>query len=232
MDTRFHCHYRFWWGQGASLVLHAIVLTMIGWWSLQSARWGIETGKGGLAAARREIVSDVEVTYEEVAKPKALATQEQIHAQIRPDEIVISKEEDPVSLKHNFQTKDFGRSEQSVSIQNQPHTKAQVARAVAAPVTAAGTGGAQEAKPLYLKNPPPPYPNEARQKGQEGVVQLKVFVNPEGEADNVELYQSSKFRLLDEAAQRAVKKWRFSPATIGGLPINSSVIVPIRFELK
>jgi outer membrane biosynthesis protein TonB len=66
-----------------------------------------------------------------------------------------------------------------------------VVKAVAAPVntkgkdevTAQSTGGAiSEAKPDYLNNPAPPYPYEARKKGWEGTVILRVSVSKNGDA--------------------------------------------------
>lgn len=95
------------------------------------------------------------------------------------------------------------------------------------------SGGAQSlAKPNYLKNPPPAYPEAARRLGQEGLVVLIVKVSRSGVPDAVEVKQSSGFSLLDEAAVRSVRRWKFHPAKIGTLPIESVVEVPIRFQLK
>lgn len=95
-------------------------------------------------------------------------------------------------------------------------------------------GGAQDglARPNYLRNPPPPYPEEARRQKQEGLVRLRVCVTAEGRAESVEIEASSGWPLLDQAARRTVKSWRFHPARAGGLPIPSTVTVPIRFELR
>lgn len=95
------------------------------------------------------------------------------------------------------------------------------------------SGGAQaEAKPNYLKNAPPRYPEAARRAGQEGLVLLWVEVTSEGRPDSVTVRQSSGYPVLDEAALRAVKKWKFYPAKIGTLPVASRVEVPIRFQLN
>ena len=88
-----------------------------------------------------------------------------------------------------------------------------------------------EVKPNYLKNPVPPYPREALEKGWQGVVLLKVIVNKFGRPKQVEKEQSSGYAVLDETAVRAVKRWHFHPATLGTIPIESSVSVPIRFVL-
>ncbi len=95
------------------------------------------------------------------------------------------------------------------------------------------SGGAEtEAKPTYLKNPPPLYPEAARRFGQEGLVILAVNVTRSGYPDSVVVKESSGFYLLDEAAVKAVRRWKFDPARLGTLSIESRVEVPIRFRLE
>ncbi len=101
------------------------------------------------------------------------------------------------------------------------------------PTTFYSAGGAMtEAKPNYLKNPAPEYPLEARQKGWEGLVIFKVLVDPSGRPLKLEKEKSSGYEILDRSALRTIKTWRFRPAQIGALPVESSVRIPIRFELE
>lgn len=93
-------------------------------------------------------------------------------------------------------------------------------------------GAITEIKPDYLKNPAPRYPAEARQKGWEGVVVLRVSVDKNGRATVVEKESSSGFEVLDASAIKAVKAWRFRAAKVGTLSIESTVRVPIRFALE
>lgn len=88
------------------------------------------------------------------------------------------------------------------------------------------------AKPSHFRNPVPNYPEVARREGQEGLVVLVVRVDKTGHPTSVVIKQSSKFPLLDEAATSAVTRWRFAPARAGGLPMESTVEVPIRFRLE
>lgn len=83
----------------------------------------------------------------------------------------------------------------------------------------------------YLQNPPPRYPIQARRRKQEGSVVLKVALNSIGGVETIEMKSSSGFSLLDREALRAVKDWKFSPARAGHHPVNSLVLVPIKFEL-
>jgi protein TonB len=95
------------------------------------------------------------------------------------------------------------------------------------------SGGATvSAKPIYLENPPPAYPERARRLGQEGVVLLAVTVSPAGIALHIDLKKTSGFPLLDNAAMAAVKRWRFRPATVAGIPVETTVDVPVRFKLQ
>ena len=83
----------------------------------------------------------------------------------------------------------------------------------------------------YLVNPKPAYPVEARRRREEGLVVLAVQVNREGFPSRIQIVQSSKFQLLDEAAVRAVNQWQFTPARIGQLAVVSQIEVPIYFKL-
>ncbi len=92
--------------------------------------------------------------------------------------------------------------------------------------------GTATAKPLYLENPPPAYPERARRLGQEGVVLLAVTVTPAGTPRHVDLKKTSGYPLLDNAAISSVRRWRFRAATVAGIPVETMVDVPVRFKLQ
>jgi protein TonB len=99
-------------------------------------------------------------------------------------------------------------------------------------VTFSSAGGAQtEARPDYLRNPPPVYPEPSRLAKQEGTVVLEVIVDSQGLPDGVSVQTSSGFSLLDQSAVNAVQTWRFRPASLGGMKIKSHVLVPVLFQL-
>lgn len=89
-----------------------------------------------------------------------------------------------------------------------------------------------EAVPHYRSNPLPEYPRLARRKHWEGVVWLLVDVSAAGLVKALNVEESSGHKLLDRAAERTVKRWQFSPATRGGLPVSSQVRIPVRFRLE
>lgn len=89
-----------------------------------------------------------------------------------------------------------------------------------------------EAEPLYKINPEPPYPKMARKRGYQGTVLLSVLVNKEGRVDNLWLFESSGYNILDNAALEAVKEWLFEPGKQGDTAVDMWVEVPVRFEIK
>ena len=93
-------------------------------------------------------------------------------------------------------------------------------------------GAVTEVPPSYLRNPAPVYPLYARQLEQQGLVILLVSVDKTGRPIEVQVKTSSGFPLLDASASKALWKWRFNPARVGGWPIESTVEIPIRFQLE
>ncbi len=111
-----------------------------------------------------------------------------------------------------------------------PPASASLAVSSGSPGPAAPHGPVTSAR--YRSNPQPEYPAEARRLKQQGVAYLHVQVSAEGRPSSVTLSRSSGFPLLDSAAIGAVRHWTFEPGRAGGLPISSSVEVPVRFRLN
>lgn len=88
------------------------------------------------------------------------------------------------------------------------------------------------ARPQHDLNPPPDYPLTLRQRGIEGTVWLRVRVDRSGLPEQIVLFKTSGYRLFDEAALRAVARWRFKPARSKGLTMASWVEFPVRFTLQ
>ncbi len=94
------------------------------------------------------------------------------------------------------------------------------------------TGVVQEAAPLYKSNPPPKYPRMARRRGLEGVVTIEAKIDINGRVEELRIFAGSGHTILDKAALKAVRTWRFSPGTVGGRTQSMWVKVPVRFELR
>lgn len=94
------------------------------------------------------------------------------------------------------------------------------------------TAGAEFSPVRYARTVKPRYPRKARRAGWEGTTLLKVLVNSEGAPGRVTVERTSGFEILDEAAVKAVRRWRFHPARRGIAPLSSWVRIPVAFRLE
>lgn len=89
------------------------------------------------------------------------------------------------------------------------------------------------AVPDAKRNRPPSYPRRARAARMEGTCELLVEVRKDGSVESAVVTVSSGHDLLDDSALKAVKKWRFKPATgTEGSAVPDQVTVPVTFRLK
>ncbi|MFM9885616.1 MAG: energy transducer TonB [Burkholderiales bacterium] len=84
----------------------------------------------------------------------------------------------------------------------------------------------------YLNNPPPASPAAARRMRLEGLAVVRALISVEGRVETMKLEKTSGSDLLDDAAQRAVKSWRFVPARLGAETVAHWVDIPIQFRLS
>jgi len=86
--------------------------------------------------------------------------------------------------------------------------------------------------PRYLNNPKPAYPQEAKQRGHQGEVTLRVEVLASGQVGQIEIRRSSGHEILDRSALATVKQWQFVPAKKGKESIPLWVNIPITFRIE
>ena len=89
-----------------------------------------------------------------------------------------------------------------------------------------------DAPPKPHKTIKPDYPKGARQRGEQGEVILEIRVNAAGIVDHVDIVSSCGFPELDDAAVRAARTARFTPAKSGGSPVASTARLKLDFKLK
>ena len=75
-----------------------------------------------------------------------------------------------------------------------------------------------------------PYTDGALRQGIEGTVVLMVIVRRDGSVGAMSVSKSLE-ESLDRSALRAVKNWKFDPATRGGKPVAVVVEISVDFEL-
>jgi len=109
----------------------------------------------------------------------------------------------------------------------------QTLSAPALPVpTAAPRQAHVEAAPRPKRTIRPDYPQGARQRGEQGDVQLEISVGADGAVEAVRVIVSSGFQELDDAALKALKAARFTPAQAGGRSVASKARLTLSFKLK
>jgi len=101
------------------------------------------------------------------------------------------------------------------------------------------SAGAPAFESYELDKPPavservqPEYPYTAREKSIEGAVQVKILVLQDGSVGRVLILDARPKGIFEEAVNRAVARWRFTPGTIRGKVVTSWVVTTIHFDLK
>lgn len=226
-----------WIGMAAAALMHAVLLAAGAGLLTQKAQYGLDLGGNGLEvdliAAPAPILAP-ESAPEPLPAPPSSAPAPVEEPQPDPDAIALPDPEPAVAPA--------APAPPAVEPLRQPILRAEAPLGRhgdgSAPVagqdatTVRATGAiVQGAQPHYLKNPPPAYPEASRLAGEEGLVLLTARIDEKGKAVEVTLKRGSGYERLDASALRAVKNWRFRPATLGGLPVSSQADIPVRFKL-
>jgi len=87
--------------------------------------------------------------------------------------------------------------------------------------------------PELLSEVKPMYTGEAMRGKQEGLVYLEGVVRPDGSVGDIRVLVPLLPELgLTTNAVKAVKQWRFRPATLGGRPVSVLATFELKFTLK
>jgi TonB family protein len=84
--------------------------------------------------------------------------------------------------------------------------------------------------PRAINAPDPEYSEEARKMWANGQVILSTVVGPDGLPHDIKVIVSLGSG-LDEEAMKAVKTWKFEPATKDGKPVPIQVMIEVNFHL-
>jgi protein TonB len=97
------------------------------------------------------------------------------------------------------------------------------------PVKPRRVGGDLQA-PALIRRVEPEYPGVAISGKISGTVILEATVNERGEVTDVSVLRS--ILVLDEAAVKAVKQWRYQPLILNGQPAPFILVVTLTFTLR
>jgi protein TonB len=88
-------------------------------------------------------------------------------------------------------------------------------------------------KPSVLRSIPPTYPFLAKRKNIEGQVMLRFVVDKDGYAQEPEVFSAEPEGAgFEEAALKAIARYKFKPAIKDGEAVDCIVRLPISFELR
>jgi periplasmic protein TonB len=127
------------------------------------------------------------------------------------------------------------RAAQRAPVPASTDSEAAVSQAVPVPkpTTAAPTAnvtGSSLQKLLKLKRyQAPDYPPEAAARGIGGVVTVSFTVDVSGTTRDIKVEASNPEKLFDRAAVAAVRRWRYEPVEVNGVPTEVPTRLAIRF---
>ncbi len=85
--------------------------------------------------------------------------------------------------------------------------------------------------PQVIVKVPPVYPYKARERGIEGIVQIKVLVNTDGTVGRLHILDARPEGYFEKSVMRAVPNWKFNPGKIEGSAVTAWVVTNVRFQL-
>jgi protein TonB len=86
-------------------------------------------------------------------------------------------------------------------------------------------------KVTYAPDPADYYPAQSRRNNEEGRAMVHICVDERGRVATAAIDGSSGHALLDDAAVKLAKLYRFKPATQGGKPVQQCTGLPVKFVL-
>lgn len=87
-----------------------------------------------------------------------------------------------------------------------------------------------DVQPALKKRTNPVYPKLALAAGIEGTVYVRLWVDKEGKVRDVRILKSDQ-EVLNQSAVDAARQYEFEPASVGGKPVSTWVVVPFKFKI-
>ena len=95
-----------------------------------------------------------------------------------------------------------------------------------------GEGGTGGGGLVVISRVLPQYPPRARAQRIEGWVRLEVEVSPSGTVSAARVVAASPERVFDDAALKAIRRWRFQPAFKEGRAVSQRATLTMKFRLE
>ena len=91
---------------------------------------------------------------------------------------------------------------------------------------------AAAADPRFAGDFQPAYPSAELRAQRDGVVRIKILIGIDGRVKAAEPVSATSDAFFEVTRRQALSKWRFKPATRGGVPQESWKVMNVRFEIK
>ncbi len=91
--------------------------------------------------------------------------------------------------------------------------------------------GGDVSRPVAISQPQPRYPEMARRARIEGIVILEAIIDRDGNVTDVQVRKGLPYGLTEEAV-KAVRQWKFKPATLNSKPVAVFYNLTVRFALQ
>lgn len=113
-------------------------------------------------------------------------------------------------------------------------TLATPSQAMATPVprrpgSAAAPSETQEAR--LIQHVAADYPPEAARKGVEGSVDVSFTISPQGKVNDITVTSAVPSDIFNRAAIAAVRRWKYEPKTVNGVPVEAHQQLRLQFKL-
>lgn len=79
---------------------------------------------------------------------------------------------------------------------------------------------------------PPDYPLNAKRRGIQGEVKVRILINEQGTVENVSVVNAKPPGVFDQSVLHCVSRWRFKAGTVGGRPVRALAETTVKFELE
>lgn len=86
--------------------------------------------------------------------------------------------------------------------------------------------------PRYADAFQPDYPPSERRAGNEGLVEVRVRIGTDGRVKEVQRVSAASDAFFEATRRQALRYWRFTPATRGGVRQESWKTMSVRFVLR
>lgn len=230
------------WAVAVSLALHAGIVTAVSFYipaaapSIGHDRQLITTLEFGEATAEPRQKAPAEADAGADSKPepapKIVKTEETTDPSDLPDSNALTERIEMPDPGQSTEDVD-GESGRAGDTADGGSSRNAESAAAGVPGSVADTG-----RPPRIELPQPraeispEYPMQARRRGIEGVVVIRVTVSPSGRPVETSIVSPSAHAQLNEAAISAVRAARFRPGTIDDSPSEMSLSIRIVFEIS